>query len=147
MLRFKLLSATATSLVVFFLFSAAPGQAETLHFKADLKGSEETPPTTASGTGTLKATYDTTTKSLSWTVNYSGLTGAVIAAHFHGPAPAGKAAGVEVPVPGVDKNPMTGSATLTDSQAKDLENGLLYFNIHTNANKGGEIRGQVLKGM
>jgi hypothetical protein len=147
MLRSMLPSTAAAGLAVFFLFAAAPGHAETLHFKADLKGSEETPPNATHGTGALQATYDTTTKTLSWTVTYSGLTGPATAAHFHGPAPAGKAAGVEVPVPGVDKNPITGSATLTDAQAKDLESGMLYFNIHTDANKAGELRGQVMKGM
>ena len=38
-----------------------------------------------------------------------------------------------------------GAATLTDAQAKDLADGKWYFNIHTAANKGGEIRGQVIK--
>ena len=34
-----------------------------------------------------------------------------------------------------------------DAQAADLQAGKWYFNIHTAANKGGEIRGQVMKGM
>ena len=38
-----------------------------------------------------------------------------------------------------------GSATLTDAQAADLMAGKLYVNIHTAANKGGEIRGQMTK--
>lgn len=147
MLRSMLPSTAAAGLAVCLLFAATPGHAETLHFKADLKGSEETPPNATHGTGALQATYDTATKTLSWTVTYSGLTGPATAAHFHGPAPAGKAAGVEVPVPDAAKNPMTGSATLTDAQAKDLESGMMYFNIHTAANKAGEIRGQVEKGM
>ena len=37
------------------------------------------------------------------------------------------------------------SATLTDAQAADLQGGRWYINIHTNANRGGEIRGQVVK--
>jgi hypothetical protein len=44
-------------------------------------------------------------------------------------------------------SPMTGSATLTDDQAKALTAGMMYFNIHTAANKPGEIRGQMEKGM
>jgi hypothetical protein len=40
---------------------------------------------------------------------------------------------------------MSGSATLTDAQAADLEAGKFYFNIHTAANKGGEVRGQLVK--
>jgi hypothetical protein len=42
-------------------------------------------------------------------------------------------------------SPFEGEATLTDAQASDLMAGKWYFNIHTAANKGGEIRGQVTK--
>ena len=42
-------------------------------------------------------------------------------------------------------SPLKGEATLTDAQAADLQAGKYYFNIHTAANKGGEIRGQVTK--
>ncbi|MGP0061537.1 MAG: CHRD domain-containing protein [Beijerinckiaceae bacterium] len=147
MLRSLLPWAAVAGLSVFFLFAATPGQAESIHFKADLKGSEETPPNDAKGTGTVQATYDTETKQLTWTVTYSNLTGPATAAHFHGPAPAGKAAGIEVVAPGADKSPFEGSATLTDAQAKDLLDGQIYFNIHTAANKAGELRGQVVKGM
>jgi hypothetical protein len=41
--------------------------------------------------------------------------------------------------------PDNGKATLTPEQAKDLVDGKWYFNLHTAANPGGEIRGQVLK--
>ena len=41
--------------------------------------------------------------------------------------------------------PIKGTATLTDAQAADLQAGKWYFNVHTAANKGGEIRGQVVK--
>jgi hypothetical protein len=69
-------------------------------------------------------------------------------AHFHGPAEAGKNAGVAVwistkgtPFP----TSFEGEATLTDAQAADLLGGRWYVNIHTAANPGGEIRGQLLK--
>ncbi|MEA2847637.1 MAG: hypothetical protein QOG78_2918, partial [Rhodospirillaceae bacterium] len=59
-------------------------------------------------------------------------------------------AGVVVPVPapatGGLASPLKGDATLTDAQAADLAAGKWYFNVHTAANKGGEIRGQVMKG-
>ncbi|MGO9757866.1 MAG: CHRD domain-containing protein [Roseiarcus sp.] len=42
---------------------------------------------------------------------------------------------------------MKGSATLTDFQAKDLIDGVMYFNIHTAEHKPGEIRGQLEKVM
>jgi hypothetical protein len=127
--------------------AAVAANAESLHYKATLNGAAETPPNDAKGTGALSATFDTDTKKLEWTVNYTGLTGPAIAAHFHGPAPAGKAAGIEVPLQPPLDSPMKGSATLTDAQAKDLADGMMYFNIHTAANKPGEIRGQMEKGM
>jgi hypothetical protein len=95
----------------------------------------------------LTATYDTDSKKLEWTVDYSGLTGPAIAAHFHGPAPVGKPAPVEVPLQAPLDSPMKGSATLTDAQAKDLTDGMMYFNIHTAEHKPGEIRGQMEKAM
>lgn len=68
-------------------------------------------------------------------------------AHFHGAAPAGKNAGVMVPITGSLGSPIKGMATLTAEQVKALEAGELYFNIHTDVNKSGELRGQVEKGM
>lgn len=122
-------------------------KAEMQHYKATLTGAAETPPTTSTGSGTLTATFDTASKKLEWTADYSGLTGPAIAAHFHGPAPVGKAAPIEVPLQAPLDSPMKGSATLTDAQAKDLMDGMMYFNIHTAANKPGEIRGQMQKAM
>jgi hypothetical protein len=128
-------------------FSVSPALAETLHFKATLTGPAETPPTDSKGTGTVDATYDDATKTLGWTINYSGLTGPALAAHFHGPAAAGTAAPIEVPLTGSLDSPIKGSATLTDAQAKDLTAGMMYFNIHTAEHKPGEIRGQMEKAM
>ena len=127
--------------------SAGLAVAETIQYKADLTGPAETPPTDSKGTGTVTATYDTATKTLAWTIDYSGLTGPATAAHFHGPAPMGKAAPIEVPLKPPLDSPMKGSATLTDAEAKDLMDGNMYFNIHTAAHKPGEIRGQLEKAM
>ena len=50
-----------------------------------------------------------------------------------------------VPAKDLGASPIKGEATLTPEQATDLQAGKWYFNIHTAANKGGEIRGQVTK--
>src|SRR5947209_9383369 len=125
------------SLIALALLAAviSPAAAETVHYKATLTGPAETPPTDSKGAGTVDATFDPGTKTLSWTIDYSGLSGPATMAHFHGPAPAGKPAPVEVPIQGSLQSPIKGSATLTDAQAKDLTNGMMYFNIHTAEHK------------
>jgi hypothetical protein len=124
---------------------ASPAVAENVSFKAVLNASSEVPPNSSKGSGSADVTYDTVAKKLTWTVTFSGLTGSATMAHFHGPAGASKIAGVALAIPGSD-SPMAGSATLTDAQAADLMAGNWYVNIHTAANKGGEIRGQLVKG-
>jgi hypothetical protein len=127
------------------VMTAPTAFAETVNLKAGLKAADSVPPNNSNGTGSLQATYDTANKQLTYTVTYSGLTGNATAAHFHGPADPGKTAGVVVPVQGGVASPIKGTATLTDAQAADLLAGKWYFNIHTEANKPGEIRGQVTK--
>jgi hypothetical protein len=138
-------SITVIAAAAGLILVAAPARAESITFKAPLTANEEVPPNPSKGTGNIEATYDTSSKKLSWKGSYSGLTGPVTAAHFHGPAPKGQNAGVVVPVD-AGKSPFEGSATLTDPQAADLTKGDWYFNAHTAENKGGEIRGQMVKG-
>ena len=113
--------------------------------KVNLDSKSQVPPNTSAGTGTADLDYDTASKKLSWKITYSGLSGPATAAHFHGPAAAGANAGVAVAIPNATSSPVDGSATLTDAQAADLVAGKYYINIHTAANPGGEIRGQVTK--
>ena len=123
---------------------ATPSMAAMLNFKAEMNGAAEVPPNDSKATGTVTATYDTATKVLTWKGSYKDLTGPASAAHFHGPAPEGKNAGVMVPI-SPNGPSFEGSATLTEPQAKALMDGDLYANVHTAANKGGEIRGQLKK--
>jgi hypothetical protein len=125
---------------------AGAAQAQTMHFNAALKGSTEVPANDTAGTGELTADLDTASKTLTYKATYSGLTGPATAAHFHGPAAPGVNAGVMVPVKN-PANPISGMATLTSAQVADLEAGKWYFNVHTKAHPGGEIRGQVMMKM
>jgi hypothetical protein len=126
------------------LFAASAASAATLHFNTTLKGADETPPNATTGMGKVTATLDTATKLFKYKVTYSGLTGPATMAHFHGPAGPGVAAPPVVAVPkSALASPMMGSATLDDKQIADLEAGNWYFNIHTAANPGGEVRGQL----
>jgi hypothetical protein len=124
--------------------SASPLLAETMTFKASLAAATEVPPNDSAATGTVTATYDTASKKLSWQGSYSGLSGPATAGHFHGPADPGKNAGVAVPITATS-SPFQGTADLTDAQAADLMAGKWYVNVHTEAHKGGEIRGQLTK--
>ncbi|HEV7157105.1 MAG TPA: CHRD domain-containing protein [Caulobacteraceae bacterium] len=122
---------------------AGPALAATVHFTAKLDGASETPPNDSKGTGNAVVNLDTATKKITWKVTYSGLSGPATMAHFHGPAPVGKAAGVAVPIVPAAPSPVTGGALLTDTQIGDLRGGLWYVNVHTAAHPGGEIRGQL----
>lgn len=124
---------------------ALAGPAFADKYKATLDAKSEVPPNASTATGSADIDYDPATKKLSWKVTYSGLSGPPSAAHFHGPAEPGKNGGVAVPIPNIASSPTEGSATLTDAQAADLASGKYYVNIHTAANPGGEIRGQVIK--
>src|SRR5262245_8718269 len=97
---------------------------------------------TSSGKGSGTFTYDPATHQLTYSVTYEGLTGPAAAAHIHGPADPGANAPPVVPFANA-ASPITGTATLTDAQAADLAAGKYYVNVHTAANRGGEIRGQI----
>jgi hypothetical protein len=124
--------------------TAAGGHAAMMQMKATLAASSEVPPNQSKGTGSAAVNLDTATKQMSWTIQYSGLSGPATAAHFHCPADPGANAGVAVPIT-VGPSPIQGNATLTDAQMADLQNGKCYINVHTEQNKGGELRGQVMK--
>jgi hypothetical protein len=111
-------------------------------YKATLNGASEVPPVQSSATGSATVTADTASKKVTWSVSYTGLTPA--AAHIHCGAAAGANAGVAVPLT-AGPSPMAGSGAMTEAQLADLAAGKCYVNIHTAANKGGEIRGQLAK--
>lgn len=137
-----------TALVLGLLASVtvwSAAHAQMTAYKATLNGASETPKTATSGQGSAEVNADAATKQLSWRVQYSGLTGPAMAAHIH--CGAGPTANGPVAVPlGQSPNlasPITGSGKMTDAQFADLQAGNCYVNIHTAANKGGEIRGQL----
>ena len=98
-----------------------------------LSGTNEVPPSTSSGTGTVEATLNKETNELKWKVVYAGLTGPAGAGHFHGPAVLGQNAGVVLGFKGSIESPITGEATITPEQAKGVLDGKWYVNLHTKA--------------
>jgi hypothetical protein len=138
------LRSTLTAIACVGAFAlATPSMAAMINFKAELKASAEVPPNDSKATGAVTATYDTVTKKLTWKGSYKDLSGPATAAHLHS-GEAGKNGGVAVPMAPAT-SPLDGSATLTDAQEADLLAGKLYVNIHTAANKAGEIRGQLVR--
>jgi hypothetical protein len=113
-----------------------------------MNGAQETPPVTTTATGSMDVSYDKTTKMLSLSVSWSGLSGDPVGAHIHGTAPKGEKAGVKLDM----HDDVTGTSGSFSKQVSvdgtllkedSLLLGFYYFNIHTPANQGGEIRGQI----
>ena len=119
---------------------------KTYSISGNASGSQETPAVSTSATGTLTGTYNARTNMLTYNINWSGLSGNVIAAHFHGPALVGVSASpihdISITTNGMSGS-TSGSLTLADSTESHLLNGKLYYNLHTTLNPNGEIRGQV----
>ena len=129
----------------FAIMFAGAASAATEKFHADLSPSAEVPPTKSTGSGEAMATLDTTTHELSYDVTFKGFSDAVTAAHIHGPAEAGKNAGVVVPLGSPPPtSPLHGSVKLTAEQQQQLEAGMMYVNVHDKENASGAVRGQLM---
>ncbi len=106
-----------------------------------LTGDEEVPASTSKAIGYATIVLDPATKTIKGAVVTSGIVGT--AAHIHLGLP-----GVAGPV----VFPLTGGPTvwtvpdgtvLSDAQITNLTTGAYYVNVHSTANPGGEIRGQL----
>jgi hypothetical protein len=106
-----------------------------------LNGSQEVPPvqSAATGTGTITVKDD---KSVSGSVMTKGVKGTM--AHIHEAAP-GQNGGVVIPLSKKGDNEwvVPEGAKLNDAQYQAYKAGNLYVNVHSDANKGGEVRGQL----
>jgi CHRD domain len=164
--KMKLLKLTALPLAIFSLLLVLSACEADTEMKKNtdyqrlgvvLSGANETPATTSTALGTMDIFYSKETRMLSYTVNWSGLTGAVTAMHIHGLGPTGYAAGIiqTFTLTAITKCPTVSNTScgtykgtfLADGvvvKEQDIINGMYYINIHTAANPGGEIRGQIL---
>ena len=112
-------------------------------FVATLTGAQEVPPSASTATGSGTANLDPATKILTANVTTTGIVGT--AAHIHSGA-----VGISGPIvfpltqtPAGSGIWSTTTAALTDAQVDLLKSGGYYFNVHSAALPGGEIRGQI----
>ena len=157
-------------LVVATVILLANATANAQFYVANLDGPSESTPNASPGTGFAGVTLDLALHTLQIDVTFSGLTGTTTAAHIHAPtlSPLTGAAGVATQTPfftgfpiGVTSgsyshifdtldaatyNPAyvtanTDAAGAEAALALALADGKAYFNIHSTAFPGGEIRG------
>ena len=127
--------------------SAVPAGAAML-FQANLNGLQEVGPNNSPGTGYGTVLLNDAENLITVNENWSGLLAPATASHIHGPALPGVNAGVLFPLSGV---PAATAGTIPEqsfaisaAQVVQLKGGLYYFNVHTSAYPGGEIRGQIV---
>lgn len=132
----KLLPLGAAALLVFSTAAAAKDVTLSGSFAGE-NGATSKP------TGKVDATLDTDTHKLTYTIDYSGLSGPVTVAHFHGPAKPGVAAGVLTPIPGPYKTGMNKTVTVDAATQSAMLDGMTYVNLHTKAHPKGEARAQM----
>ena len=116
---------------------------------AALSAANENPTNSSTATGRGAVVVNPTTKEITGGTTFTGLTSIPpTAQHIH-QAPAGNPTGNGGPIITLTLSPNNSSATvpagttLNDAQYAALLAGELYFNVHTTANGGGEIRGQI----
>ena len=115
---------------------------------ASLSGASENPPNASSATGRGAVIVNPTTREITGGITFAGLTPTTGGHHIH-QAPAGNPTGNGGVIVGLTLATGGGAATvpagtvLTDAQYTALLAGELYFNVHTTAFPGGEIRGQI----
>lgn len=154
-------------------FSATAAQAAPITYTATLSGANENPAVPTTGTGSAIITYDSLTHLLSLDINFANLVSPTTASHIHCCAlQPGNNAGVATTTPtfagfplGVTSGSYINTLNLTLASSYNpafvanvaggslsvaealltagLGNNMTYLNIHTVANPGGEIRGQI----
>ncbi|MFY9310590.1 MAG: CHRD domain-containing protein [Bacteroidia bacterium] len=119
-----------------------------LSFDAWLDGDQQVPAVTTTAMGVSRLLLNTTMDTLWYDVVADGLSGAITSAHFHTGAwgsTGGVAADISSNISGNSISGYVAGTALTSTMLTDLIEGNLYINVHTAANAGGEIRGQVYR--
>ncbi len=133
---------------------AVPSQAQTTYTTV-MTGGNEVPPVVTTGTGTATVVLNAAQTEISISCAFQNLIGVYTLSHIHGPAAPGVNAGVRFgfvfpAAPWVFANGNhDGTLTnfivsgVTAADVANLNNGLMYVNVHSDFKPGGEIRGQL----
>ncbi len=111
-----------------------------------MDGGQEVPAIVTAGSGIGYATVNTATGAITAVIRTSGLMDAATAAHIHAAAAGSNGDVIITLVQDATDSGLWSTedgAELDSGQITAFENEGLYFNVHTDANPGGEIRGQI----
>lgn len=153
------------------LTAAGAASADIFVYSLNLSGLNEAPPNASPGIGSGTVTWDTTAFTMTVDVSFSGLVGTTTAAHIHGPTaaagtgtagvatttpsfvgfPLGVTSGVHQQVYDMNLSSSYNPSFITNNGGTPASAGLAlkaafdagraYYNVHTSAFGGGEIRG------
>jgi hypothetical protein len=159
--KMRRLSLALAGLFVLFV-SATQAQAQNITFNANLSGGNEVPAVVTGSAGTAVVTWNTATRTGTYRVEVYNMPVGTTASHIHvgadnvgGPV----VINFTVPAGGISNDyALTGTFACSDVVARaaqginscdDFEQALLlnntYVNVHSTANPGGEIRGQLIR--
>lgn len=114
----------------------------TIGLTATLNGAQEKPTsTTSTATGTFTGSIDPTSRVLSYTVTYTGLT--PVAGHLHRITAADGTGPVTIPFASLTSPIIGSTSTLRQTQIDSMKSGFFYANLHTAVYPAGEIRGDM----
>jgi hypothetical protein len=115
------------------------------HYTARMFGANEVPAVASPGVGLASFFLSQNNTKLEYKIVVNNLSGAIANAHLHFGA-AGRGGGVAYPLAfTATSNVLSGVVDVNAAFIDSLNAGNIYANIHTAANGGGEIRGQLDK--
>ena len=120
--------------------------AAVLTYHARLSGAAMAPPVATGASGGATVAANPATKTISWRVDYMGLSSPAISADIRCVARVGvRAAGIAVQLgrPRHLRSPIIGAGKLTDAQFTALADGRCSVNLATTTHPAGEIGGRL----
>ena len=111
-------------------------------FTARLSGAKEVPAVATKAKGLVTAVVVGNEVTINGV--FDSLSGPVTACHFHKAVAGSNGTNFTNFITNVRGNRIYVKTTLTNAQIGDLMEDSVYFNVHTGANTGGEIRGQMV---